>query len=456
MTDGDQDGALPDGWTLAPLGECVDVLDNLRRPINSTERANRIGSIPYYGATGQVGWIDDHLFDEELVLLGEDGAPFHDKSKPIAYVIDGPSWVNNHAHVLRARSSITMNYYVKYFLDAFDFSDYVQGSTRDKLNQRSMNAIPLALAPLAEQQRIARRLTDIDACSAATAGHLQAAQILLDRFRSAIVAAACSGRLTEGARNDAVSNSNGAPASWQRATLGDLADSIRGGSSEVPTSSVTEYPVLRSSSVRPRSVDYNDVRYLSSGQSQKPANFIENGDLLVTRLNGNIEYVGNAAVVDGLGNRRLQYPDRLFRLRLKEPAHAQYLQLFFASPQARAQVRAASRSAAGHQRISISDLKGFSIALPPLDEQREIVLRCNAMLATAARMTELVEHTAVTLDRVTNASLAKAFRGELVPTEAALAVEDGRDIESAEQPLARVIKAPAPRAKPRKGIGEAR
>lgn len=91
----------PPSWREHALSECVDVLDSKRIPINSKERALRVGPIPYYGATGQVGWIDDYLFDEELVLLGEDGAPFLDKSKPIAYVIEGKSWVNNHAHVLR-------------------------------------------------------------------------------------------------------------------------------------------------------------------------------------------------------------------------------------------------------------------------------------------------------------------------------------------------------------------
>ena len=66
-------------WQSVPLRECVDILDNLRVPVNAKERSKRSGEIPYYGATGQVGWIDDYIFDEELVLLGEDGAPFFDK-----------------------------------------------------------------------------------------------------------------------------------------------------------------------------------------------------------------------------------------------------------------------------------------------------------------------------------------------------------------------------------------
>jgi type I restriction enzyme, S subunit len=124
-------------WQEYRLENCVDILDNQRVPINSDERAGRQGNVPYYGATGQVGWIDNHLFDEELVLLGEDGAPFLDKSKPIAYIIDGKSWVNNHAHVLRAKKELTNNWFIKYYFDYFDFADYVGGTTRLKLNQYS-------------------------------------------------------------------------------------------------------------------------------------------------------------------------------------------------------------------------------------------------------------------------------------------------------------------------------
>src|ERR1039458_192262 len=159
---------LPQGWAECELRECVDVLDNQRVPVNSDERAKRQGDVPYYGATGQVGWIDEALFNDELLLIGEDGAPFFDKSKPIAYVIKGKSWVNNHAHVLRAKSGISSNQYLKRFLDCFDFHEYVNGTTRLKLTQGAMNRIPVRLAPLAEQRRIvaklAKLLGQVDAC----------------------------------------------------------------------------------------------------------------------------------------------------------------------------------------------------------------------------------------------------------------------------------------------------
>jgi len=86
---------VPKGWTTSSVGDVFEILDSLRKPINADDRATRRGDVPYYGATGQAGWIDEFLFDEELILLGEDGAPFLDSNKPKAYVIRGKSWVNN-------------------------------------------------------------------------------------------------------------------------------------------------------------------------------------------------------------------------------------------------------------------------------------------------------------------------------------------------------------------------
>ena len=104
-------------WIYGNLEDCVDIFDSQRIPVNSKEREKRKGNVPYYGSTGQVGWIDDFLFDEELVLLGEDGAPFLDKTKTKAYIISGKSWVNNHVHVLRAIPLIIDNAFLCHYLN---------------------------------------------------------------------------------------------------------------------------------------------------------------------------------------------------------------------------------------------------------------------------------------------------------------------------------------------------
>src|SRR5579884_2218708 len=136
----------------------MEICDNLRQPVNAEERLKRLGPYPYYGATGQVGWIDDYLIDGEYVLLGEDGAPFLDPTKPKAYIVSGKCWVNNHAHVLRTLDKIASNHFLAYALNSTDYHSFVSGTTRLKLTQAAMRQIPILLPPLPEQQRIVEAL----------------------------------------------------------------------------------------------------------------------------------------------------------------------------------------------------------------------------------------------------------------------------------------------------------
>lgn len=148
---------LPNGWSIAYLNDVADVLDYLRQPINAAERSTRIkGKLqtdlyPYFGATGQVGYIDDYIFDGDYILLGEDGAPFLDKNTDKAYLINGKTWVNNHAHILKAKINMK---YLCYALNSVDYKNYVNGTTRLKLTQTDMNRIVIPVPPLDEQQRI--------------------------------------------------------------------------------------------------------------------------------------------------------------------------------------------------------------------------------------------------------------------------------------------------------------
>ncbi len=92
--------SLPSTWTLTPLGEAADNLDGMRVPLKLSDRENRHGVYPYYGASGIIDHIDNHHFDGEYLLVAEDGANLIARSTPIAFLAAGKFWVNNHAHVL--------------------------------------------------------------------------------------------------------------------------------------------------------------------------------------------------------------------------------------------------------------------------------------------------------------------------------------------------------------------
>ncbi len=153
---------LPIGWTIVPLHEVCDILDSKREPINSKEREKRVerakALFPYYGATGQVGVIDDYILDGEFLLLGEDGAPFLDQFAKKAYQVSGKIWVNNHAHILKPQ--INLPYMLRY-LNAINYRPYVTGTTRLKLTQEAMRNIPVLVPPIAEQKRIASKIDQL-------------------------------------------------------------------------------------------------------------------------------------------------------------------------------------------------------------------------------------------------------------------------------------------------------
>lgn len=151
-----------EAWEQRKLGEVTQCLDSERVPINSEEREKIPGEIPYYGAGNIQGYINKFLFDEELVLLLEDGDAFDDfRTKEIAQYICGKTWVNNHAHVLRPLGDA---YFLYVTLSHKDIRNWVQlaGASRKKLVQKSMLNIELFMPHIIEQKKIGQYFSNLD------------------------------------------------------------------------------------------------------------------------------------------------------------------------------------------------------------------------------------------------------------------------------------------------------
>ncbi|MBU1979609.1 MAG: restriction endonuclease subunit S, partial [Gammaproteobacteria bacterium] len=150
---------LPEGWCWASVGELTLCLDALRVPIKREHRKTDQGLYPYYGANGQVGIIDEFIFDEELVLVTEDET-FYGRTKPIAYRVSGKCWVNNHAHVLRAINPVTPDY-LWISLMHYNVIPWLSGTTgRAKLTQGALMSLPIALPPEREMASVIAKIVD--------------------------------------------------------------------------------------------------------------------------------------------------------------------------------------------------------------------------------------------------------------------------------------------------------
>jgi type I restriction enzyme S subunit len=153
---------VPDGWSKNTINECCEILDSQRVPVNSEERAKRKGDYPYYGANGVQGYIDDYIFEGDAILLAEDGGNFDQyANRPIAQWVTGKYWVNNHAHILRAKDNAT-DKWIFYSLVHKNILKNISGGTRAKLNQSDLKEIEILLSPLPEQKKIASILTSVD------------------------------------------------------------------------------------------------------------------------------------------------------------------------------------------------------------------------------------------------------------------------------------------------------
>lgn len=148
------ENVLPDGWCLTDIGELLINRDGERKPVSSVIRSKQTSKIyDYYGAAGVIDKVDSYLFDERLLLIGEDGANLLSRSKNNAFFAEGRYWVNNHAHVLDATDKNLLDF-IAIVINSMKLDDYITGSAQPKLSQDNLNKIPIALPPLAEQQRI--------------------------------------------------------------------------------------------------------------------------------------------------------------------------------------------------------------------------------------------------------------------------------------------------------------
>lgn len=140
------------------LEEVCEILDSQRIPITAKDR--KVGQYPYYGANGLQDYVAEYIFDDELVLLAEDGGNFGSTDRPIAYRVSGKCWVNNHAHVLKAKPCIDIDY-LGYSLMFYDTSGLVNGATRQKLTQAAMREMKIPYRNSDEQKEIVRKIDGV-------------------------------------------------------------------------------------------------------------------------------------------------------------------------------------------------------------------------------------------------------------------------------------------------------
>ncbi|MBL4969639.1 restriction endonuclease subunit S [Bacillus sp. CLL-7-23] len=422
---------LPENWRWVKLLNGYAVcLDKYRKPVNAEERAKRVGNIPYYGATGQVGWIDDYLTDEELVLLGEDGVPFLEPFKNKAYIIREKAWVNNHAHILRSNFGSEGNLFLLHYLNQFNFNGYVSGTTRLKLTQKKMAIIPVPLPPLNEQKRIAekveRLLSKIDEAKQL----IKEAKETFELRRAAILDKAFRGELTRKWReenslekkevelingNQSIESNSpySIPTTWKWRKLKDVA-SFKNGFAFKSKDFVEQGIQL----VRMGNLYKNDLA-LDRNPVYMPLDFdekiiekysVKNGDILLSLTGTKYKRdYGYAVRVEGV-EKPLLLNQRI--LSLNPNFMDEYIFYYLQSSVFRDVFFSFETGGVNQGNVGSKAVESILIPIPPLEEAKEIEKMLNNLLKNEKETLKIL-NVEDKLETLKQATLSKAFRGEL-------------------------------------------
>jgi type I restriction enzyme S subunit len=378
-------------WPIRPLGEVATFLDHLRRPVREEDR--NPGAYPYYGATSQQGTIDGYIFNEPLVLLAEDGGPFGDSAKPIAYAINGKTWVNNHAHVLRAHAGAIQTGFLFRVLSFYNVLPFITGTTRGKLTKSDASRIPIPLPPLSEQRRVVELLDQADALRRKRAeADAKAARILPALFYQMF--------------GDPATN----PMGWEMVDLGAVtAEGPQNGLYKPASEYGDGTPILRIDSFYDGQVTrLESLRRLRLTQAEISRYQLRENDIVINRVNS-LEFLGKSALIPQLSEPTV-FESNMMRLSVdRTRMMPRFLIEFLQTSFARSQMLGRAKDAINQSSINQHDVQGIQIPLPMVDLQGQFGNRVEGIRQLFCK----AGHSHNALDVLFQTLLHRAFSGDL-------------------------------------------
>ena len=355
------------------IEDCCEILDSKRIPITAKNRIP--GPYPYYGANGIQDYVDNYIFDDELVLLAEDGGNFGSTEKPIAYRVSGKCWVNNHAHVLKPRKGIDVDY-LCYSLMFYDTNGLVNGATRQKLTQSTLKKMSIPKRTVKQQLQIVQELNTIKKLITARKQELQKLDDLIKaRFvemfgdnqevHKLSDIAAITGGLTKNSRRDKLE---------------------------------LRKPYLRVANVFFASIDTTEILDIGLTKEEYEKTLLRNGDLLFVEGNGSPDQIGRVAIWNGEIEDCVHQNHLIkarFDLKRMNPVFAMY---YFISERGRNQIKKRAVSTSGLYTLSVSKIADFEIPNPPMELQQQFAAFVTAIDKSKATVQKALDETQLLFD----------------------------------------------------------
>lgn len=332
------------------LEDVCEILDSQRIPITASER--KAGGYPYYGANGIQDYVDNYIFDDDLVLLAEDGGNFGSRDKPIAYRVSGKCWVNNHAHVLKPKSTINVDY-LCYTLMFYDTTGLVNGATRQKLTQSAMRQMKIPFVKMDVQNEIVKKINLVVDLIGKRKKQLEKFDELV-KFRFIEMF------------GDPVVN----PKSWETAPLSTLIINANNGMARRGKDEDGSI-VLRLVELQNGFIDYSTPNRICLNETEKKRYELVDNDFLFARVNGNPDYVGRCAVFKSI-DEPVFHNDHIIRVHFDETKiNGFFMSVLLNSDYGKRQMREQIKTSAGQYTISQDGIGAIMAILPPPELQEQ-------------------------------------------------------------------------------------
>ena len=385
---------VPSGWCITDIGELLINRDGERKPVSLAIRSKQKNKVyDYYGAVGVIDKVDNYLFDECLLLIGEDGANLLTRNKNNAFLADGKYWVNNHAHVLDTIDKFILSY-VAIVINSMKLDDYITGSAQPKLSQDNLNKIPIFLPPLNEQKRIMTELERWFALIDQIDQGKVDLQETIKRAKSKVLDLAIHGKLVPQDPNDEPAiellkriNPNFTPCdnghylqlpdSWSTTTLKDLCESINGlwkGKKEP----FIHVGVIRNANfTKDFKLDYSNIEYIDVEQRTFAKRHLMSGDLIVEKSGGSDNNpVGRTILYEGESG-VFSFSNFTMVLRIKHSniISSKFLYYYILAIYQKGAMRLMQTQTTGLHNLILDKFLSMPIHIPSYSEQERIVDR---------------------------------------------------------------------------------